>query len=248
MEIIVKNYNTVEKIDFNYEEIKQELISKLDNYKGVKYTEESLTLAKEDRAELNKIAKALNSRRLELEREYMKPFNAFKDKVKELIDITNNTVIEIDKQVKEFEEMQKNKKMEIVNNTIQKLNVNNVPNELLFDNKYLLKGASEKSIIESIEQKLAKVNEDLQILQDMKPTDFEDIKKYYFRIGGNLGESIKELNRIKELALKIEKKYEQPIVEAKEEPIEEYNLTVFCTKSQFESIKQFLSNHNIKSL
>lgn len=248
MEIIVKNYNTVEKIDFNYEEIKQELISKLDNYKGVKYTEESLTLAKEDRAELNKIAKALNSRRLELEREYMKPFNAFKDKVKELIDITNNTVIEIDKQVKEFEEMQKNKKMEIVNNIIQKLNVNNVPNELLFDNKYLLKGASEKSIIESIEQKLAKVNEDLQILQDMKPTDFEDIKKYYFRIGGNLGESIKELNRIKELALKIEKKYEQPIVEAKEEPIEEYNLTVFCTKSQFESIKQFLSNHNIKSL
>lgn len=43
------------------------------------YNDENIDQAKKDKAALNKAAKALNAKRLEIEKEFMKPFREFKE-------------------------------------------------------------------------------------------------------------------------------------------------------------------------
>lgn len=265
LELEIKEFENIKKVDFNYEELKSKLNNILGNYKNIIYTEDSIKIAKEDKAMLNKIAKSLNDKRIEVEREYMKPFEDFKSKVRELVDLTKDTVQKIDFQVKEFDEKQRQEKLSNVKEIIKELNTINIDESYLFEDSYLLKSKSENQIKESINQKIEKVKEDLSILEDMKPADFEDIKKYYFRINGNLSESIKELNRINELAKKVEEKVEARIIqetpkeveqsnifaeveEVKEEEVKEFTLTLFTTETKFKQLKEFLKQNNIKNL
>lgn len=73
-----------EKIAFNYEELKQELLDKVTMYETLVYTEEQIKSAKTDRANLNRMKKALNEERIKREKEYMQPFHAFKIQINEI--------------------------------------------------------------------------------------------------------------------------------------------------------------------
>lgn len=45
-------------VSFNYEELRQELTAKVDMYKGLVVTEDTMTEAKDTRAKLNKVKEA----------------------------------------------------------------------------------------------------------------------------------------------------------------------------------------------
>ena len=87
MEIKMNEMQLPEKISFNYEELKQELAAKVSMYETMIYTDDQIKEAKADKANLNKLKKALNDERIRLEKEYMVPFNDFKAKVNEIISI-----------------------------------------------------------------------------------------------------------------------------------------------------------------
>ena len=115
MKVIIDEYQLPQELKFNFEELKTELQAKAKEYEVMTYTEEQLTEAKKDRANLNKLKKALNDERIRREKEYMQPFNEFKSKINEIIAIIDKPVAMIDAQVKNYEEKKKEEKQEAIN-------------------------------------------------------------------------------------------------------------------------------------
>ena len=88
---------------WNYEELKKNLETALADYQNRIYTENTITEAKEDRAKLNKLKKAINDERISREKEYMQPFNEFKTQAKELCDLIDEASSGIGEQLNAFE-------------------------------------------------------------------------------------------------------------------------------------------------
>ncbi len=68
MELQVSEIKALEPIKFNYEELKTQIATKLENYKNLVYTEDNIKEAKADRANLNKLAKALNDEKIRIKK------------------------------------------------------------------------------------------------------------------------------------------------------------------------------------
>lgn len=90
MELKITELQLPGKISFNYEELKQELTKKVKEYGSLVYTDAQIREAKADRANLNRLKKALNDERIRQERDFMKPFDEFKGQVRELCGIVDS--------------------------------------------------------------------------------------------------------------------------------------------------------------
>ena len=106
MELQIKAYQA-QPIEWNYEALKTELLSKLEDYKHLQYTAEQITMAKADRANLNNLKKALSDERIRRKKEFLEPFETFEKQVKELCNLIDEPVQLIDTQIKEVEEKEK---------------------------------------------------------------------------------------------------------------------------------------------
>ena len=98
-------------IKANFEELKASLSEVVEPYKNVLVTEETVPVAKADRAKLRKVVTSLEDRRKLVKRVYMEPYDEFEEKCKELVAICNQGINNLDDQVKEFEQRAKKKKM-----------------------------------------------------------------------------------------------------------------------------------------
>ena len=112
MELQFNPYELPSAPTFNYDELKTALTERCHHYETVVYTDDDIKQAKSDRADLNKLKKALNDERLRLEKEYMTPFKAFKAQIDEIIAIIDKPAALIDARVKEFEQKKKEEKRE----------------------------------------------------------------------------------------------------------------------------------------
>ena len=98
-------------VQWNYDEVKKWIEDGLVNYKGVVYTPDTVTQAKKDRAALNKLVDAIDSKRKEMKAHYLQPYEAFEAQAKELVAMVKNVSAEIDAQVKAFEAFKKEEKL-----------------------------------------------------------------------------------------------------------------------------------------
>ena len=71
-------------IDFNFEDLKEALTAELELYKNLVFTEDTKADAKKTVAELRKLKKQINDKRIEVKKLYMQPYTDFEAKVKEL--------------------------------------------------------------------------------------------------------------------------------------------------------------------
>ena len=101
LELRMKPYEIPAAVEFNFDELKEALLQKVSVYEQMVYTDEQISAAKADRANLNRLKKALNDERIKREREYMEPFSAFKAQVNEIISIIDRPVMVIDKKAVE---------------------------------------------------------------------------------------------------------------------------------------------------
>lgn len=111
MQLEVEEIKALEPVRFNYEQLKQELATKVENYKGIVYTEESMKEAKADRANFNKLAKALNDEKIRVRNIVLEPFTTFEKQCNELIELAKDASNHIDTQVKAFEQQVKDEKL-----------------------------------------------------------------------------------------------------------------------------------------
>lgn len=94
----------------NLEALKNELAPKLEQYKNLVVTEDSIKEAKNDKANLNKLKKAISDQRISIKKQYMEPYMLLEAQCKELDSLIDEPIQLIDKQIKVFEEIEKNEK------------------------------------------------------------------------------------------------------------------------------------------
>ena len=111
--VTVTQESGVIKCDF--ESVKEYLRERLDEYRGIQFTEESKSAAKNTVANLRKEKKAFIDRVKEVKGEYMKPFEDFYKKAEVLIDMYDEPIIYINKQIEEFEEKRIEEKRVLIN-------------------------------------------------------------------------------------------------------------------------------------
>ncbi len=103
--------NAIKKIDWNYEELKQEITTRANDYKTLVYTDDNIKDAKSDRANLNKFIKVLDTKRKDVKKMMLEPYTEFESQVKELIGIIGEANDNIDSQVKAYEQKKRDEKL-----------------------------------------------------------------------------------------------------------------------------------------
>ena len=205
MELKINEVAIPDAIQFNYEELRQELTEKVSMYETMVYTDDQIKEAKSDKANLNKLKKALNDERIRREKEYMKPFNEFKARINEIIAIIDKPVAVIDKQVKAFDEKKKQEKLEAVKKLYEELNTYEWLNfEQIFNERWLLASVSMRQVQDGIEGWLNEVKTNLDILTNLPEFAFEATEVYKSTLDVQ-----KALNEGKRFAEMIKRKQEQ---------------------------------------
>lgn len=201
MELKVNEYQLPEALTFNYEELKAALVEKTEIYKVMVYSDDQIAQAKKDRADLNRLKKALNDERLRREKEYMEPFNEFKKKINEIIAIIDQPAAVIDKQVKGYEEKKKQeKKDEIAAFFTEMEHPDWLQLAKIWDEKWLNTTASMKSVQEALTGKVAQVTTDLTTLASLPEFGFEATEVYKSTL--DINRAISEGHRLAEIARK----------------------------------------------
>lgn len=110
--VVVTQQSAVIHCDF--ENVKAYLNGRLEEYRGILFTEDMKAEAKQTVADLRKEKEAFKDRVKEVKKEYMKPFEEFNEKATELIEMYDEPINFINGQVADFEKKRiEKKKVEI---------------------------------------------------------------------------------------------------------------------------------------
>lgn len=198
-------------IDFNFEELKNQLAESLELYAGLVVTEDGIKAAKEDRARLNKLREALETKRKEVKRECMAPYTDFEVKVKELVGLIDQPIAAIDGQLKAYEEQRRAAKradiLAIYEETVGELRAL-LPFEKLWQDGWYNTGVSMKKIREAIVAAEAKAATDLEVLSTVESEFAEAVKLKYLE-NLDLHAALAERARLQEQAAQLRKYEEQ---------------------------------------
>ena len=221
-------------IDFNFEDLKDALTAELELYKNLVFTEDTKADAKKTVAELRKLKKQINDKRIEAKKLYMQPYTDFEAKVKELDKLINEPIAYISEQIDAFEQKRIEEKRELINEIYLELvserediagyaELNRV-----YDSKWENASTSKKTIQEAITSYLDSVDNDIAAIESME-SEYEAKALMRYKETGVLSEAlltIRQWEKQKEEILKAEEE-KQAEAEADEildapEPIEEF--------------------------
>ena len=198
MELRIEQITFPEVIEFNFDELKQEITNRVAMYANMVYTEDQVKQAKADRANLNKFVKALSDERIKVKKQCMKPYEEFEAKVNELSKIVQEPIKMIDKQVKEYEEQKKRDKLDEITNFFNStdhpewLHISQIMNE-----KWLNASTSMKSILEEIDSKLEQIKNDIATLSNLLEFGFEATEVYKTTL--DINKALNEGRRLSEI-------------------------------------------------
>lgn len=179
MELRINTWKSPEVIDFNFEELKEEITNKSALYKNMVYTDETIKDAKSDRALLNKFKTALEDKRKEVKKQCLEPYNQFEKQIKELVAIINEPVKLIGEQITEFEDREKAEKHEQIIELFNKAGFQSfVTLEQIYDPKWLNKSVSLKSIEEELTNTVYRIGHDVTTINSLKEYSFEALEHY----------------------------------------------------------------------
>ena len=182
-DIEIKKYE-LPKIEIkDYEEIKKLAEEDTEKYKNYIVTDKTLDSDIKKRAELRKIAKTIDTRRKEIEKDVSVPIKKFKEDCDYLKKLYEDSADLIDTQIKFFEEKQKVEKQkkceEIYNQVISEFK-EQLPFEKIFNPKWLNKTTKESEIQKEIETKVNNTRVALETIKSLK-SEFElELVNTYF--------------------------------------------------------------------
>lgn len=109
-ELQIVNQIESEITAWDFESLKSQFEEKLSVYKNMVYTDDSIKSAKDDKAYLNKVKKALEDKRKAYKAECMAPYETVEPKIKELVNMVEEHRQLLDETVKEYENRKKAEK------------------------------------------------------------------------------------------------------------------------------------------
>jgi len=193
---LVVNEKTLGKLTTNAEQVKAMVEAALPNYDISNYDESNIVFAKQDKAMLNNASKALNDRRIQIEREFMQPFVKFKSVVDETITLIKECSKKIDAVVKQSEENEREKKQQKIEAIWVSKSFSLVSLAKISNPKWMNKGESLKAIEAEIDSKIAKINDDILTIEAIGE-DVDLLKSLYVDTL-NLNSTIQYANTLKQ--------------------------------------------------
>ena len=173
--------NPAAPVSWNYEEIKNALATRLNMLSNLTYDETQVREAKSDKADLNRLKKALNDERIAQEKAFMGPFQEFKGQVKELCLMIDKTVYGIDSQVSAFEEKrkaEKRKELELVFEMTDRGRANWLTLEQIFDTSWLNASVTLAKAKIAMKEKIERINLDIDMLSQLPDYGSMAVKMY----------------------------------------------------------------------
>ena len=171
------------EIGFNFEELKGELAEKLEHYNTLVVTEDGIKEAKDDRAKLNKLRTAIDTRRKDIKKQYLKPYNEFESRVKELTLLIDQPIAAIDTQLSAYEEKRKAEKLEKIQQAydagISDSLKDIVPLQRIMDQKWLNATTTMKKVVEDITAIDTRVNADMMALDHVEENYKAAVRQKY---------------------------------------------------------------------
>lgn len=213
-------------IRWNYEAVKQWVEDGLANYKGIVYTADTITQAKKDRANLNKLVEAIDAKRKEMKAHYLQPYEAFEAQAKELVAMVKTVNAEIDAQVKAFEAFKKEEKLAKIKGLYEAMIGDLaalVPYERLHNPKWLNVTCSDTTITEELGGKIDRISAGLKSIDTLGlDDDLAGRVKSCFLRSYDLATALAEKDRILRERAELERlKAAQAAANAEKIPAEE---------------------------
>ena len=249
----------IKAIEWNYKELKAELSQKLEDYKGLVYTEEQIKEAKADRAKLNALATAIDSKRKEIKKQCLQPYEAFEAQIKDLLALIKEPVSLIDTQIKDFEEEKKKKKLEEVKEIFEKLKAEAgeelefISFEQVFEDKFLNASTSLKQVETVIDNKFNAIKCNLKTIAELKDYTFEATEVYKETL--NLNTALEKAKYMVDMAerkkAEEEKREQEKSEEIKEvalDPQEAIEEPATDVKREWTKFEAYLSTEEAKML
>jgi hypothetical protein len=169
-ELQMVNLEQTDITTWNFAELKEELSRALSVYETTAYTDETIKMAKDDKAKLAKAKKVVEDQRKAYKSKCLAPYEALEPQIKEIVGMIEEQRSAVDGVIKDFTERQKTEKKEKIHRYYQ--NKSFVLEDLaeplfekLFDPKWLNATASK-----------AKVEEGIQVAINNALNDINDIK------------------------------------------------------------------------
>ena len=197
-------------IKWNYAEVKAWIEDGLARYKGVVYTESQIAEAKKDRANLNKLVQAIESKRREMKQLYLQPYQNFEAEANELIAMVKTQAAEIDTQVKTYDDRRKAEKLEKIKAEIYSPMIDGlgdlVPYEKLHDPRWLNVTCSISTIGTEMAQKIERIVSGLEAIDKLDLDDaLTEQAKAIFLQDFDLAAAVKATDRILEQRAALER-------------------------------------------
>lgn len=151
----------------------------LERYTPENYSEDNVDQAKADRAILNKAAKELNDRRIQLERDWNAPLQEFKSIIGDTVKMISDGSAKIDAVVKGVESKAKAEKRAAIEELWERNGITLLPLSKLWDDKWLNKTKRLPAVEKEIGEKLLKIEAELDTLAAVDTEDGEVLRAYY---------------------------------------------------------------------
>lgn len=187
-----------QEIVWNKEDIKAWLSERVSHYNSLVVTEDGIKEAKADRAKLNALKTAIDTRRKEIKKEFLTPLQSFEKDIKEITSLIDEPIANIDKQTKAFEQAEKDKKK----SELQRFFRDNAKDlgeiitfDQIFNDKWLNKTVSVMTATQEIMTTFEKISSDLSVIGGLK-SEFElQIKSKYLE-SLDLAEALREQEKL----------------------------------------------------
>ena len=139
-------------------------------------TTDNVADTKKMRANINKIAKSINDKRLETDRQYKKPMADFDDLMKGLGDKVKNLLDPLDSKIEEIETQERQARYDSVKAEIAEMapNYGVSATDIEIQPEWLLKSLSHKKLLEQIAEAMTQLRKD----RDQRATDIQTVRMY----------------------------------------------------------------------
>ena len=185
-------------ISTNLDAIEKELKEQMSEYKNYVVTQDSIVSDKKVLAELRKLKKTMEDARKSVKAEWEKPYKDFETRYKEVLELVDKPINEIDSQLKLFEEDRIAAKKE----HIKELYTENIdglerflPFDTIFNPKWTNASTKDQDIVYDISEKKLKVTTDLDALNALGSEIYDEVIETYIRSGNNLASAIQRNNQ-----------------------------------------------------
>lgn len=198
----------LKSIGWNKEQIKEAVVNITEQYRGLSYTEEQLQEAKADRAKLNAMKNDISVRRVQVKQALLEPYKKFEAEVKEVVELIDEPIVMIDKQIVAYEERTKKEKRQALEDFFEKSMVD-IPVLITFDKifnpKWLNRTASLSSCKKEIKKTIEDIVTDISAIRSSLSGKYSVYaEEYYMKREMNLSKALSEANRIQEMDKKAE--------------------------------------------